>query len=327
MVYNKNVGTQNQNRWFTKFLDPLSAYFYIVPAAIIILIFRFFPILFVFRVSFYKWGMAGLEKFLGFGNYRELLRDPYFWQSISNTVWYAIFVVPLTLFISLFIALILNRKIGGVGFFRTVYFLPVVTSIVAISAVWKWIYHPEVGLANYILSIFHISKVAWLSNYRGIFEILTRRQLPPILAGPSVALISIIIMMVWKGLGYNIVIFLAGLQNISKTYYEAAMIDGAGGFSIFKNITWPLLSPTTFYVLIMTTIVSFQVFAPVWLMTGPPTGGPLGTTNVVVYHIYDNAFNYSRYGYASAISLVLFLVILSLTLLQRKMVEKRVHYE
>ncbi len=302
-------------------------FLYLLPAIIIIIVFRFFPILYVIRVSLYKWGMGGAEKFVGFSNYLHAMGDSYFWQSLTNTMWYVIFVVPLSIFSSLFIALLLNSKIKSIGFFRTTYFLPVVTSIVAISMVWKWIYHPKLGLANYILSILHIPSQRWLSEWRGIFEIMTGRDLPNILAGPSLALLSIVIMMVWKGIGYNMIIFLAGLQNIPRYYYEAAEVDGAGRFSVFKNITWPLLSSTKYYEHIMTTIESFKLFAPVWLMTGPPAGGPLGSTNVLVYYLYDMAFNYSNYGYGSALSMILFIMILSLTVLQKRIVEKRVYYE
>jgi multiple sugar transport system permease protein len=193
--------------------------------------------------------------------------------------------------------------------------------------VWKWIYHPQVGLANNILTSVGIKGCDWLAEWRGIFQMFfswvgTRSPLK----GPSLALCSLVIVSVWKGLGYNIVLFLAGLENIPTHYYEAAKVDGATRWQVFRHITWPLLSPTTFYVLIMTTIISFQMFAYVWMMTGPPAGGPLGTTNVLVYYLYDHAFNFSRYGYGTAAAFILFLIILSLTLLQRKVVERRVFY-
>lgn len=309
-----------------RLINPYIAFLYLIPVFVIIGLFRFYPILFSMRASLFKWGIGGPGVFVGLKNYLHFFSDKYFWQAFSNTLWYAIFTVPLTLFISLLVAVLLNNSLRGIGIFRTIYFLPVVTSIVAISMVWKWIYHPEIGLANHILNCLHLPPQNWLAEWHGIFELMIRGELPLFLKGPSLALFSIIIMAIWKGLGYNIVIFLAGLQNIPENYYEAAEVDGASGFTVFKNITWPLISPTTFYVLIMTTIVSFQVFAPVWLMTGPPAGGPLGTTNVLVYYLFDNAFNYSRYGYGSAISLFLFVVILALTVFQKKVIEPRVHY-
>jgi len=156
---------------------------------------------------------------------------------------------------------------------------------------------------------------------------ITGRDLPFFLEGPSLALFALVILSVWKSLGYNIVIFIAGLKNISETYYEAARIDGAGRWQIIKDVMLPLLSPTTFYVLIMTTISSFQVFAPVWMMTGPPTGGPLGKTSVVIYYLYRKGYEEYQVGYGSAIAFVFFVIILIITIYQRKVSEKRVYYE
>jgi multiple sugar transport system permease protein len=310
-----------------RFFRVLGPYFYLLPAFAIIFVFRFLPMLYAFRVSFYRWGMGGAEKFIAFKNYVEILKDNNFWQAFGNTIYFSIGVVPSSLFISLLIAVLLHQRIKGLRFFRTVYFLPVVTSVIAVSMVWKWIYHPQVGLANNILSSVGVKGFDWLAEWRGIFQMFfswVGTTFP--LKGPSLALCALVIVSVWKGLGYNIVLFLAGLENIPTHYYEAAKVDGATRWQVFRHITWPLLSPTTFYVLIMTTIISFQMFAYVWMMTGPPAGGPLGTTNVLVYYLYDHAFNFSRYGYGTAAAFILFLIILSLTLLQRKVVERRVFY-
>ena len=307
-----------------RFLGP---YFYLLPALVIIIIFRFFPMLYAFRVSFYKWGMGGAEKFLAFRNYITILKDSNFWQAFGNTIYFSLGVVPTSLFLSLFIAVLLHQKIKGGRFFRTIYFLPVITSIIAVSMVWKWIYHPQVGVANNILRLFGIKGFNWLSEWRGIFQmIFSSLSIHAPIKGPSLALYSLIIVSVWKGLGYNIVLFLTGLENIPEQYYEAAKVDGATRWHVFRYITWPLLSPTTFYVLIMTTIISFQMFAYVWMMTGPPAGGPLGTTNVIVYYLYDHAFNFSQYGYGTAAAFILFIIILMFTLIQRKFVESRVFY-
>ncbi len=306
----------------------LGPYIYLLPAVVIIFLFRFLPMLYAFRVSFYRWGMAGAERFLGFGNYVNIVRDANFWQAFGNTIYFSLGVVPASLFLSLFIALLLHQKIKGMRFFRTVYFLPVITSIIAVSMVWKWIYHPQVGLANTILNSIGLGGLEWLSEWRGLLQMFFERLncgFP--LKGPSLALFSLIIVSVWKGLGYNVVLFLAGLENIPRQYYEAARVDGASRWQVFRHVTWPLLSPTTFYVLIMTTIISFQMFAYVWMMTGPPAGGPLGTTNVLVYYLYDYAFNFSRYGYGTAAAFILFIIVLTLTLVQRKFVERRVFYD
>jgi len=222
------------------------------------------------------------------------------------------------------------QKIRALGVYRTVYFLPVVTSLVAVAIVWKWIYHPRLGLLNSFVDLIGLNPLMWLEEPEGIFSLLVGRvglSLPRWMGGPSLALVSLTITNLWRGIGYNIVIFLAGLQNIPNEYYEAAKIDGAGRTQTFWKITWPLISPTTFYVVIMTTIVSFQVFTLVYLMTGSPVGGPLGTTKVLVYYIFEKAFESGGdMGYASCVALVLFAIVLTLTLVQRKLIEKRVHY-
>ncbi len=303
------------------------AIFLLLPAVAVLLIFKALPILYAFRLAFYDWGISGEKGFVGLENFRALFQDPFFWQSLLNTFWYTVFAVPMSIAISLIIAALLNRGIRAIGLYRTVYFLPVVTSIVAVSVVWKWLYDPQRGLLNYILSVLHLQPLLWLEEPRGIFELLTGRQLPLFFKGPSLALFSIALMSVWKSLGYNIVIFLAGLKNIPDVYYEAARIDGAGPFQTFRNVTVPLLSPTTFFVTIMTTIISLQVFAPIWTMTGPPPGGPLGTTTVVIYYLYQKGFEEYQVGYGSAIAFVFFIIILLITIFQKTVLEKRVHYE
>ncbi len=304
-------------------------FLYLLPALLVLAAFRILPILLSVRVSLYDWGMAGAREFVGLGNYLAVLQDPVFWKSLLNTGWYMVFTVPIQLFLALFIAVLLNQHIRGLGAYRTIYYLPVVTSIVAVSIVWKWILHPDRGLLNYILSWVNAGGLRWLQDPRGLFQLIfgdTQNRLPLALRGPSIAMCSLIIMGVWKGLGYNIVIFLAGLQNIPKTFYEAARIDGAGRFRVFKSITWPLISPTTYLVLIMSSIVAFETFAQVWIMTGPPAGGPLSTTKVVMYYFYENSFELWRLGYGASIAFFAFLIILGLTIIQRLVLERRVHY-
>ncbi len=306
-----------------------TAFLFLLPALVILLGFRVLPIILSVRMSFYDWGMAGPRTFLGLNNYLMVLKDPMFYKSLLNTGWYIIFEVPATLFLSLFIALLLNQHIRGPSIYRTIYYLPVVTSIVAVSVVWKWILHPERGVLNYLLSIFGITGIRWLQDPRGIFQLLFAspgNELPYALRGPSIALLSLTLMGVWKSLGYNVVIFLAGLQNIPKTYYEAAKIDGASPLQTLWKITLPLLSPTTYYVLIMSSIAAFETFAQVWIMTGPPAGGPLGTTKVIMYYFYENAFELWRLGYGASIAFIAFFIILVLTICQRLLLEKRVHY-
>lgn len=308
--------------------EALSGFAWLLPALVILVGFRVIPIILSVRMSLYDWGMAGARAFVGLGNYAAVLRDPVFWQSLLNTGWYVLFEVPLILFVSLFVATLLNQKIRGLGVYRTVYYLPVVTSIVAVSVVWRWILQPDRGLLNYILSWFHVSGIRWLQDPRGLFQLIAGPsvKLPPGLRGPSVALLSLVMMGIWKDIGYSIVIFLAGLQNISQSYYEAARIDGAGRMAMFRKITWPLISPTTYYVLILACIGAFETFAQVWIMTGPPAGGPLSTTKVVMYYFYQNSFELWRLGYGAAIAFFAFLLILVLTILQRVFLERRVQY-
>ncbi len=307
----------------------IGPYLYILPALIIIIVFRLVPIVLSFIVSFFEWTVTGTGDFIGFSNYIQIVKDKGFWQSLLNTFYLVIFVVPISLILALIFATLLNNVKKLKGFFRSLYFIPTVTSMVAISIVWKIIFNQQTGLANFFLTKIGLDPLGWLAESRGIFQLMFEKigiELPSYLGGPSLALFSIIIVTIWKGLGYNTIIYLAGLQNIPKVYYEAADIDGAGKIKQFFKITWHLISPTSFYVLMMTTIVTFQVFAQIYQMTGPPIGGPLGTTKVIVYYIYDKAFGESNdLSYGGAIALVLFAIILTLTLFQKKL-EKKVHY-
>lgn len=304
----------------------ISPYLYILPAFVLLFAFRLIPIVMSFVISFYDWSITGTGKFIGLLNYANMMKDSVFWQSMGNTLWYALLVVPASIVFSLLFAVLLNQIKALTGLFRTVYFMPYVTSLVAVSIVWKIIFNEQTGLMNTMLGWIGVEPQKWLSESRGIFEILFTGMgisLPKLLHGPSQALFGIIIMTVWKGLGYNTIIYLSGLQNISKVYYEAAEVDGASKFKQFWKITLPLISPTTFYVLIMTTIVSFQAFSQIYLMTDK--GGPLNTTKLIVYYIYEKGFDTLDMGYASAVALALFVLILGLTVLQRR-IEKHVYY-
>jgi len=306
----------------------ISPYMYLLPALTLLVAFRLVPIVMSFIISFFEWSLQGTGNLIGLRNYNKLIHDPEFWQSMMNTVWLVLFVVPASLVFSLVFAVLLNQIKALRGLFRTVYFLPFVTSMVAVSIVWKIIFNEQTGLANKFIGMIGIDAQKWLAEPRGIFTIFFAGlgvELPNWLGGPSQALFAIFIMTVWKSLGYNTIIYLAGLQNISKDYYEAAEIDGAGKLKQFFRITLPLVSPTTFYVLMMTTIVTFQAFAQVYLMTGPPVGGPLGTTNLIVYYIYHQGISAQEMGYASAAALMLFIVILGLTIIQKRL-EKHVNY-
>lgn len=324
------AGLKRSPRIPKKYKELLAALLYIAPAGIIIVVFRVIPIVTAFGVSFYYVMMGKIVGFAGLSQYRMLLSDPEFWNAFINTCYFVIGTVPVSLILSLLIAILLNQKIKALGLYRTLYFLPVVTSLVAVSMVWKWIFHPRLGLLNSFLEALNIDPLMWLEEPRGAFALIASKfglTLPSWIQGPSLALVAITMTNLWRGIGYNVVIFLAGLQNIPGEFYEAAKIDGAGKLQIFRRITWPLISPTTFYVIVMTTITSFQVFTLVYLMTGSPVGGPMGTTKVIVYYIFEKGFESGGdMGYASCVALFLFAIVLSLTLIQRRVIERRVHY-
>ncbi|NLF96515.1 MAG: sugar ABC transporter permease [Candidatus Riflebacteria bacterium] len=282
-----------------------SAYLYLMPVIVILVIFHVLPIFYSLAVSFYEWDLIGSPEFVGASNYLRLADDPMFYKSLWNTVYYAAISVPMSIFFSMLIAMLLNNPISAIGIYRTVYFIPVITSINAVAIVWNFIYHPDFGLLNKILDIFSIDPQTWLQD--------------PVWAMPC-----IIFMSVWKGLGHNVIIFLAGLQNIPKHLYEAARIDGASRWQQFRHITWPLLSPTTFFVFTISTIGSFQVFSQVYMMT--PRGGPLKSTMVIVYYLYRKAFEQFEFGYALAIAFTLFMIIFACTLFNKLYLEKKVHY-
>lgn len=226
-----------------------------------------------------------------------MYNDPIVWQVTKNTLVYTILTVPVGMCISLLLAVALDQQIGLKRFYRAAFFLPSITSMVVIAIVWQWIYNPEFGLLNYGLSLFHIKGGKWLIS-------------------SSTSLISLAIVGIWRRLGYDMIIFLAGLQGISTTYYEAAKLDGASGFQQFRYITIPMLKPTTFFVFVMAIINSFQVFDQVMLMT---EGGPGRSSSVLVHYLYQNAFQYFNLGYACAIAYLLFTMILVITAFNLKM--------
>ena len=281
-----------------------NAFTFLAPSFVHLIVFIFTPIAFAAYLSVHRWDIIVSDQpFIGLDNFKEMLSDPTFWNAFKNTFIYSL-NVPLGMIISLSVALMMHKRMKGVGFLRTLYFLPSVTSFVAIALVWMWIYHPSFGAANFFLNLVGLPPLQWLNS-------------------AQTAMISIIIFSVWLGLGYQMVIFLAGLQGIPDELYEAALIDGASGWKRFWRITLPLLKPTTFFILVTSLIGSFQVFTSVYVMTG---GGPVRSTDVVVYHIYQAAWEQLRMGYASAMSWVLFIIIMIATWVQFKLMGREVEY-
>ncbi|MCU6793190.1 sugar ABC transporter permease [Paenibacillus sp. WQ 127069] len=271
------------------------------------LLFRFIPIVFSLVLSFCDWNLiSGLKgiRFVGLDNFAELLHDQWFISSLMNTFYFAFVSVPISIGLSLLVAVIVNQSVYGKGLIRLLLYSPHISSMVAISVIWAILYSPSFGPINMFLKSIGISNPpGWISS-------------------STWAMPSLIIMSIWQSIGYNMVIMLAGLQGIPKDYYEAAEVDGANLFQKFKIITIPLMSPTLFFVMITSVIGSFQIFAQVNIMT---QGGPGTSTSVLVYYIYNVAFNYNRMGYANSIAWVLFVIILVLTLWQWRQQKKWVH--
>ncbi|MEQ6378438.1 sugar ABC transporter permease [Bacillaceae bacterium S4-13-56] len=273
---------------------------FLLPNLIGFLLFIGVPIVSSLVISFTDWDLISSLQFVGFDNYIRLVQDEEFWRAFKNTFLFILGYIPLVMVLGLSCALLLNKQMRFKAFFRATYFLPVITSWVAVSLVWKWLYNPNYGLINYLLSLVGITGPQWLHD-------------------PNTAMIGIILASAWKDIGFVMVLFLGGLQNISPSYYEAASIDGAGKFRSLWSITIPLLAPTTFFVTIISMINSFQVFDQVMIMT---EGGPSGSTTVLVQNIYNYAFSYYEMGYASAMSWALFIVIFIFTWIQMRLQKK-----
>lgn len=281
-------------------------YLLIAPSLLVFFVFEIYPIFYSFYLSFMKWNLLSPKKdFVGLANYATIFGSDEFIKAVWHTVVFTAGRVFFSLAIALALALLLNTQKGWVSWVQASIFSPHVVSMVSISMLWLWLMDPTHGLLNYLLSLVGLPTSRWL-------------------AATDTALMSVIIVAVWKAIGYDMVIFLSGLQSIPEELYEAAKIDGANSFQRFWSITLPLLSPTTFFLSVTSIIASFQVFDSVNVMTG---GGPADSTTVLVYYIYQYGFRFFKIGQATAASTVLFIIILILTLLQFKFMEKRVHYE
>ena len=276
--------------------NTLTALSFIAPNFIGFFLFTLVPVVFSLILAFMEWDSFRSPEFVGMKNFSKMLGDDTFWISLKNTFLYTIGVVPLTLVCSLGLAILLNKKVRGMKFFRTAFFFPYVTSLVAIAVVWNMLFHPTMGPINQFLKFFIENPPGWTSS-------------------SDWALTAIIIVSVWRGMGYYMILYLAGLQSVPKELYEAASIDGANKWQQFHNVTLPSLRPTTFFVSIMLVINCFKIFDLVQVMTA---GGPGRATNVLVYQIYNEAFVKFNFGYASAIAMVLFVIVLGITVIQFK---------
>ncbi len=291
--------------------ETIAGYGFLMPNFIGFLLFTSLPVLASFVLSFVKWDLFSAPQFVGLQNFKALFSDPLFWKYCWNTV-VLMFAIPFGVAGSLLLALALNQKLKGVVFFRTIYFLPTICSGVAIYVLWRFIYNPEFGVLNSLISAFGQLIHVPLEG-------------PNWLTDEAWAKPALIIMGVWQTVGgYNMILYLAALQGVPRDLYEAAEIDGANEWQKFWAVTWPQISPTTFFIATMSLIGGFQAgFDPAYIMTG---GGPNGSTTTIIYYIYNNAFQWYHMGYAAAISWFLFLIIFIITIFQFKAFGKLVHY-
>ncbi|WP_261305713.1 carbohydrate ABC transporter permease [Paenibacillus andongensis] len=278
---------------------------FLLPSLAGLFLFQLIPMLSSAIISFTNWDLLTPAKFVGVDNYTEALQDEKTLTSLKNILQYILGYLPSVLAFGLLFAVLLNRKLRGIKLYRIFIFVPVITSWVAVSIVWRWLLNGQSGLINYLLSLIGIQGPMWLQDF--------------VWAMPSIIAVS-----VWKDIGYVTVILLAGLQDISDDYYEAATIDGAGGFGQFFRVTLPLLTPSIFFVLVISLINGFQLFDQVLVMTG---GGPAGQTSTLVQQIYGNAFQSYKMGFASAQSWILFVIIFAVTIVQQQLQKRWVTYD
>jgi multiple sugar transport system permease protein len=298
--------TSSRTRWWRtpRGEQRLVGYGLLLPAVIGLGVFVVAPIIGAFYISTTDWSGIGDRQAIGMDNYRELLEDEEFRNSLEVTFRYTVWFVPLLFVISLGLAMLVNQKLVLTGVFRTLYFLPFMISLVVSSIIWVFIFDERAGILNEILGVFGIAPQPWLGSV-------------------ALAPWALIIVTLWQSVGYAMIIFLAGLQDIPRDYYEAATIDGAGAWRRFRTITLPLLKPTSAFVLVISIIGAIQLFDPIFVMT---QGGPFDSTTTAVFYMYQTAFQYFRFGYASALAVVLFLILLVTSLVTLRLFRHEPHY-
>jgi multiple sugar transport system permease protein len=274
--------------------ETLAGYLFLLPNFLGFLFFSLFPIAFAFYITLTNWSLSKPPEFVGLANFVTLWNDELFWKTLGNSAYYTFVAVPTGVFIAFWLAILMNRKMRGVLFLRTIYFLPQITLTVAAAVVWTWIYHPELGLFNYLLGLIGIEGPNWLTS--------TKWAMP-----------AVIIMGNWQGIGFAMLVLLAGLQGIPQEYYDAAEIDGANARQVLRYVTVPLLTPTIFFVVVTSLIGAFQGFDIFYIMAN---GGPAKATTTLVLYVYQNGFTFFKMGYGAALAAVLFLLILTITLIQ-----------
>lgn len=316
--------SHRRNDWRRRLKDAPVAFVLLAPALIVIGVFGIAPIAGAVYMSLFDLRRS-TNAFIGLANYADAFTRHDFWNSFFVTAYYAVGTIPVTMVLSFLIASALFRIVRARALFRTLYFLPYVTSAVAAAMVWRTIFQPEFGLANAILERIGIPPQTWLLQPVGVFHLLFGEAVPPSF-GPSLALCCVILFEIWHSSGFMIVIFLAGLSAVPRQLQEAAHIDGANWFQTTRHVTIPILSPTIFFLAVVSVIKSFQAFNGFYALTG--TGrGPLNTTQNLTVYIYTNFYEYGRLGYGAAVAVLLCIAIVSFTILQWRFIGRKVHYE
>lgn len=286
------VGTKARQK--TNWRDAIWGYVLIAPGFIFVIAFVLVPVISAFGISFTNWNLVNPAKFVGLANYTKVFSDPVAIKTLGNTAFFTFVSVPISLAFSLVLAVLLNQKIRGLTLFRTAYYIPVISSTVAVAIVFLWVFDSNYGLMNQFLGLFGVSPIKWLTD-------------------THYAMLAVIIVTIWRSLGFNMIIYLAALQDVPKDLHDAAAIDGANGIQKFLHVTFPLITPAVFFTSITGLISSFQSFDLVYNMTN---GGPARATYLIGYYIWEQAFKYLHMGYGSALAFILFAAILVLTLLQ-----------
>lgn len=289
---------QTKSRLYRK--EMIYGWLFILPPVLGFLLFTLFPVMYSFYGSLTDWDGLGQMDFIGLSNFKEMLTDELFHKAAFNTV-FMMLGIPIGLILALLIALGLNRGIPGTTTFRVIYYIPVISSLAAISIMWSWAYNGDYGLVNQFLELIGIQGPNWLMN---------KYSVKP----------AIMLMAIWKGLGYTMLLYLAALQSVPRSYYEAAELDGASGLKAFRHITWPMVKPVTFFIVVTNIIGGSQIFTEINIMTS--TGGPEYSSASVVFYIWQKAFDNFQMGYASAMAVILGIFIFIVTLIQFKMNEK-----
>ena len=284
--------------------EGLVAAVMVAPNLIGLLVFMVVPTVISILMSFTDWNLLNTSSSIGLANFKEAFSDPLFWKTLKNTVVYVFWKVPFNIFISLILAVLINQRMYGRTFFRAILFLPMIASSVSVALLWQPLFDMSSGMLNKILTTIGLPPSTWIYD-------------------PKTSMMSVVIVALWKEIGYYMVMFLAGLQSIPSTYYEAASIDGASAARKFLFITIPLISPTTFFVMIISIIGSFQIFDLTTVLTA---GGPSNSTNTLIMYVYQAGFRFFRMGYASALSTILFVIVLIFTIIQDKLSKKWVFY-